>query len=82
MSSKGLAQFISRRAERYLNCPPENNENFIKTKSSDISSLVNAMKVKQKPTKKPKTPTMKKTNPKAQTERKTAYKKGENKCLW
>lgn len=25
---------------------------------------------------------MKKTNPKAQTERKTAYKKGENKCLW
>lgn len=49
VSSRGLAHFNLRRAQRYLNCQPDNNEHFIKTKSSDISSPVNAMKVDTPP---------------------------------
>lgn len=83
VSSRGLAHFNLRRAQRYLNCQPDNNEHFIKTKSSDISSPVNAMKVDPPlPPKPAQYPPNQKTTPKAQTERKTAHKKGENKSLW
>lgn len=64
VSSKGLAQFNFRRAQRYLNCQPDNNENFIKSKSSKISSPVNAIKVTHTPKQsknKPKRPKRKST---------------------